>query len=68
MTAPSSFAATLYGDHLRAKAPPGPADLALLQTLFEVLTSEPTTPAGDGPKERGRRSPRPRKRSPPRKR
>src|SRR5215210_5177981 len=51
-----SLAATLYGDQLRADAPPGPADLALLQTLFEVLTSEPTTAAKVEPKERGRRS------------
>ncbi len=29
-----SLAATLYGDQLRAHAPPGPADLALLQTLL----------------------------------
>ena len=43
-------------------------DVALFEpNLFEVLTSEPTTPAGDGPKERGRRSPHSRKRSPPRK-
>jgi hypothetical protein len=37
-------AATLYGNHLRASAPPSPADLPLLQPLFEVLTSEPITP------------------------
>jgi hypothetical protein len=63
-----SLAATLYGDHLRANAPPGPADLALLQTLFEALTAEPTTPAKVGSKKRGRRSPRPRKSLPPPKR
>ena len=63
-----SLAATLYGDRLRASAPPGPADLALLQTLFEALTSEPTTPAKVGSEERGRRSPHPRKPSPPPKR
>lgn len=63
-----SLAATLYGDRLRASTPPSPADLALLQTLFEALTSEPTTPAKLGSKERGRRSPHPRKLSPPRKR
>ncbi len=40
-----SLAVTLYGDQLRALAPPGPADLALLQTLFEILTSEPAAPA-----------------------
>ncbi|HYF07908.1 MAG TPA: hypothetical protein VD970_09820 [Acetobacteraceae bacterium] len=48
------------GDHLRANAPPGSADLALLQTLSELLTSVPTTPAGDKTKERGRRSSHPR--------
>jgi hypothetical protein len=41
-----SLAATLYGDELRAEAPPGPVDLALLQTLFEILASEPDVPAG----------------------
>jgi hypothetical protein len=51
-----SLAATLYGDQLRADAPSGPIDPALLQTLFEVLTSEPTMPAKVEPKERGRRS------------
>jgi len=56
-----SLAATLYGDQLRAEASPGPADLALLQTLFEVHTSEPITLAGAG-KERSRRSPQPRRR------
>ncbi len=56
-----SLAATLYGDRLRASAPPSPADLALLQTLFEALTAEPTTLAKVGAKERGRRSPHPRK-------
>ncbi|MBV9786144.1 MAG: hypothetical protein JO264_20265 [Acidisphaera sp.] len=55
-----SLAATLYGDQLRAEALPGPEDLALLQTIFEVLSSEPITPAGAG-KERSRRSPHPRK-------
>jgi hypothetical protein len=52
-----SLAATLYGDQLRADAPPGPADLALLQTLAEILTSEPT--------HRGRQSPKPRRASKP---
>jgi hypothetical protein len=32
-----SLAATLYGDRLRAHAPAGPADLALLQTVLEFL-------------------------------
>jgi hypothetical protein len=63
-----SLAATLYGDRLRASAPPSPTDLALLQTLFEALTAEPITPAKLGSKERGRRSPHPRKPSPPPKR
>jgi hypothetical protein len=63
-----SLAATLYGDHLRAEAPPGPADLALLQTLAEILTSEPGMPAEAGPKRRGRRSPKPRRPSQSRKR
>jgi hypothetical protein len=49
-----SLAATLYGDHLRQTAPPGPADLALLQTLFETLTSGP-----DLPKTSKRHPPRP---------
>ncbi len=52
-----SLAATLYGDQLRADAPPGPADLALLQTLAEILTSEP--------KHRGRLAPKPRRASKP---
>jgi hypothetical protein len=33
-----SLAATLYGDRLRAHAPAGPADLALLQTVLEFLS------------------------------
>ena len=60
-----SLAATLYGDQLRAGAPPGPADLALLQTLTEILTSEPSMPAKAVPKQRGRQSPRPRRASKP---
>ena len=51
-----SLAATLYGDQLRADAPSGAIDPALLQTLFDVLTSEPTMPAKVEPRERGRRS------------
>jgi hypothetical protein len=60
-----SLAATLYGDRLRADAPPGPADVALLQTLFEILTSETAAPARAAPKTVSRRSSRPRKASPP---
>ncbi|HEX6015768.1 MAG TPA: hypothetical protein VFY87_28980 [Geminicoccaceae bacterium] len=63
-----SLAATLYGDQLGADAPPGPADVALLQTLFEILTSEPATPARAGPKRVSRPPSRPRKPSPSRKR
>jgi hypothetical protein len=40
-----SLAATLYGDQLRATMPPDPADLALLQTLFETLAAVPDSPA-----------------------
>jgi hypothetical protein len=39
-----SLAATLYGDQLRANAPPGPADLALLEILTEMLISSPAAP------------------------
>ncbi len=60
-----SLAATLYGDHLRAGAPPGPADLALLQTLAEILTSQPSMPAKTGQRQRGRQSPKPRRASKP---
>ncbi len=60
-----SLAATLYGDQLRAGAPPGPADLALLQTLAEILTSQPSMPAKAGQKQRGRQSPKPRRVSKP---
>jgi hypothetical protein len=56
-----SLAATLYGDQLRAKAPLRPADLPLLQTLFELLTSKPRAPDKVGPR-KGSRPP-----SPPRK-
>ena len=56
-----SLAATLYGDELRAEAPPGPADLALLQTLFEILASGPDAPAGAKPRAARQRRPRPRK-------
>lgn len=63
-----SLAATLYGDQLRADAPPGPADLALLQTLAEILTTGPSVPTKAEPTHRGRQSPKPRRPSkPPRK-
>jgi hypothetical protein len=60
-----SLAATLYGDQLRAGAPPGPADLAFLQTLVDSLTSEPELPAKAEPKHRRRQPPRPGKSSAP---
>jgi hypothetical protein len=60
-----SLAATLYGDQLRAGAPPGPADLALLQTLAEILTSQPSMPAKARQKRRSRQSPKPRRASKP---
>ena len=63
-----SLAATLYGDQLRAEAPPGPADLALLQTLAEILTAGPGMAAKAGPKQPLRRSPKPRRPPQPRKR
>jgi hypothetical protein len=63
-----SLAATLYGDQLRAEAPPGPADLALLQTLAEILTSGPSMPAKVGPKQRSHQPPKPHKPSQPRRR
>ena len=63
-----SLAATLYGDQLRAEAPPGPAALALLQTPAEILTAEPGMAAEAGPKQRGRQSPKPRRPSQPRRR
>lgn len=56
-----SLAATLYGNQLRAEAPPGPADLALLQTLAEILTTGPSVPAKAEPRYRGRKSPKPRR-------
>ena len=56
-----SLAATLYGDELRAEAPPGPADLALLQTLFEFLASGPDAPGGAKPRAARQKRPRPRK-------
>ncbi len=62
-----SLAATLHGDRLRAEAPPGPADLALLQTLAEILVAGPGMAAKAGPKQRVRRSPKPRRPSQPRK-
>jgi hypothetical protein len=63
-----SLAATLYGDQLRAEAPPGPADLASLQTLAEILTAGPGMAAKAGPKQPVRRSPKPRRPPQPRKR
>jgi hypothetical protein len=63
-----SLAATLYGDQLRDGAPPGPADLALLQTLAEILTAGPGMAAKAGPKQPVRRSPKPRRPPQPRKR
>ncbi len=63
-----SLAATLYGDQLRAEAPPGPADLALLQTLFEILTPEPGASDKAKPEKVNRKPLRPRKASQPRKR
>jgi hypothetical protein len=61
-----SLAATLYGDQLRDKVPPGPTDLALLQTVAEILTAEPGMAAKAEPKQRVRRSPKPRRPSQPR--
>src|SRR4051812_30814686 len=61
-----SLAATLYGDQLLADAPPGPADLVLLQSFFEVFTTEPASRKNAPPKiSRGRLRGRsnPRKRS-----
>lgn len=63
-----SLAATLFGDQLRANAPPGAADLALLQTLAEILLSPSPAPTRSGAKEL-RRGPRPnRRKAPPRRR
>jgi hypothetical protein len=62
------LAATLYGDRLRAEAPLGPADLPLLQTLFEILTSKPRAPDTVGPRKVSRPPSPPRKPSQPRKR
>lgn len=63
-----SLAATLYGDRLRADAPPGPVDIAMLQTLFEIVTSGPTTAARAGPSNASRRPSRRRNGSKPSKR
>ena len=63
-----SLAATLYGDRLRAHAPPGPADLALLQTVLELFSTAPTMPEAITPPKVSRRSPHPRRRSHPPKR
>jgi hypothetical protein len=63
-----SLAATLYGDRLRAHVPPGPADLALLQTVLELFSTAPTMPQAITPPKVSRRPPRPRRRSHPRKR
>ena len=64
-----SLAATLYGDQLRASAPPGPADLALLKMLADMLISSPsaltmpgTKKAGRPPSSKPRNTPHPRKR------
>jgi hypothetical protein len=64
-----SLAATLYGDLLRANAPLGPADLALLETLADMLISSPaaltmagTKKAGRQPSSNPRNTPQPRKR------
>lgn len=64
-----SLAATLYGDQLRANAPPGPADLALLEMLTDILISSPaaltmpgTKKAGRQPSAKPRNPPQPRKR------
>jgi hypothetical protein len=51
-----SLAATLYGDQLRANAPPGPADLALLEMLTDMLISSPTALTMPGTK-KARRQP-----------
>jgi hypothetical protein len=64
-----SLAATLYGDQLRANAPPGPADLALLEILTEMLTSSPSAPPTPRAKKTGRQlSPNPRNTPKPRNR
>jgi len=63
-----SLAAMLYGDRLRADAPPGPTDFAMLQTLCEILTSGSTTPDRAGPRNVSRRPPRGRSRPQPSKR
>jgi hypothetical protein len=63
-----SLAATLYGDQLRANAPPEAADLALLQTLAEILLSPSPAPTRSGLQEL-RRGPHPnRRKAPPRRR
>ena len=63
-----SLAATLYGGRLRAHAPAGPADLALLQTVLEFLSTTPTTPQEIAPPKVSSRPPHPGSRSHPRKR
>ncbi len=57
-----SLAATLYGDRLRVHAPPGPADLALLQTVLELFSTAPTIPEAIRTPKVSRRSPHPRRR------
>jgi hypothetical protein len=64
-----SLAATLYGDQLRADAPPGPADLALLEMLTDLLISSPAALTMPGTKKARRQlssslrnTPQPRKR------
>ncbi|WP_114948804.1 hypothetical protein [Microvirga calopogonii] len=49
-----SLAATLYGDQLRADAPPGPADLTLLELLTDLLVSSPAALTMPGTKKAGR--------------
>ncbi len=57
-----SLAATLYGDQLRATMPPGPADLALVATLFETLSSVSDRARTSKPQpSRRRKQPQPRK-------
>ena len=60
-----SLAATLYGDQLRADASSEPADLALLQTLAELLTSGSSMPVKAELKHRDRQPPKSRRASKP---
>jgi hypothetical protein len=43
-----SLAATLYGDRLRAEASPGQDDLALLESLLDMLAAPPDAPGKGG--------------------